>query len=97
MDNLESLTNENITPIDDLIFYRWCTIVLISKRNSGKTTLIKNLMFNICNNNNYNAVFIFSETAQYEKDEWSYVDDFYKTDEIQEKINKMIEYQQQQL
>jgi hypothetical protein len=97
MDNLETLNNNNITNINDLIFYQWGTLVIISKRNSGKTVLIKNLILNICNNFQYNAIFLFSETGFLEKDEWSYVDEFYKTDDIEEKVGKILEYQKIQL
>ena len=44
MDNLKTLDNTNITDIDLLKFYQWGTLVIISKRNSGKTVLIKNLI-----------------------------------------------------
>jgi hypothetical protein len=69
MDNLETLNNDNITDINNLEFYKWGTLVIISKRNSGKTVLIKNLILNICNNFQYNAIILFSETGFLEKDE----------------------------
>ena len=97
MDNLETLNNNNITDINELKFYQWGTLVIISKRNSGKTVLIKNLILNICNNFQYNAIFLFSETGFLEKDEWSYVDEFYKTDDIEEKVGKILEYQKIEL
>ena len=85
MDNLKTLDNTNITDIDLLKFYQWGTLVIISKRNSGKTVLIKNLILNICNNFQYNAIFLFSETGYLEKQEWAYVDEFYNTDQIDDK------------
>ena len=97
MDNLNKLTNDDLTHIDDLEFYKWSTIVIISRRGSGKTTLIKNLMFNLCNKHDYNCVIVFSETAEYEMDEWAYADKFYKTDEIEEKVTKIMDYQKTEL
>jgi F0F1-type ATP synthase beta subunit len=97
MDNLNELTNTSITPIDILKFYQWATLVIISRRGSGKTVLIKNLMHNICGNYTYNCIFVFSETAHLEKDEWSYIDKFYSTDELEDKVSKIIEYQKNEL
>ena len=97
MDNLKTIDNNNITDINNLKFYQWGTLVIISKRNSGKTVLIKNLILNICNNFQYNAIFLFSETGYLEKQEWAYVDEFYNTDQIDDKQGKIIDYQKKEL
>ena len=80
--------------IDELEFKINSTFLVVSKRNSGKSILVKHILKNLCENHEVSNIILFSETASYET-EYDFIDKKYIIDGIDEnKIEKIIKYQQ---
>jgi hypothetical protein len=59
---------EKVYNIDELKFNINTTFLICSKRNSGKSVLVMDLLKNLCENHEINNIILFSETAHYEKE-----------------------------
>ena len=58
----------NVHSISDINFVKNAFILLSSKRRSGKTVLLKNILLNIMNNNYIHFIILFSKTSDITKD-----------------------------
>lgn len=73
------------------------TTVLASKRNSGKTVTVINLIYNFLNDYDFDYYIMMSNTAEFlEEYDWMDKQFIYKWDDnVDTRINKLIEYQKQ--
>lgn len=60
--------------IDNLDLKQFCTIVIASKRYSGKTMLVRNIIKYMFDNYTFNNIIIFSKTAHISK-EYDYINE----------------------
>lgn len=81
-----------INKIDDLDLKQHSSNIIISKRNSGKTKLVLNLIKYYFDKYNYDIIYLFSKTALFNKD-WSFIDKKYISDLDENILQKIIKYQ----
>lgn len=84
----------NITEIE---IKQFCTIVIASKRNSGKSKLVLNILKYMFEKYDFHNIFIFSKTAEFNED-WKWVDKKYINSEIDDNIiYNIINYQKKNI
>lgn len=71
------------------------TVVLASKRNSGKSKLVLNLIYNLVSNYSFDYIICFSDTAHFLED-YKFLDKKFIMPLSDEKIIKILNYQEQQ-
>ena len=64
---------EKIYKISDVVFPRHPFILIASARRSGKTVIMRDIVFNLLKQYEYDAIILFSETAYFEQ-EYSFLD-----------------------
>ena len=90
----ESKNEENNIKIDKPPHLKINTrTLLISKSGSGKSVLLKQLLYNLLNDYEIHQVFLFSETALFE-DEYNFIPKKCIMEYDAKKIKKIFEYQQ---
>ena len=100
--NLENKNNinfdTNVKSIEDLDIKQHAFIVICSKRASGKSVLLKNLVKDLLDKYEYDLILMFSETAHLQND-FSFIpkEQIFKTDDLEEKLEKLLKIQEKNL
>ena len=83
-----------IKSIEDLDIKEGSFILVASKRCSGKSVLVRHLVKHLLDTYDYQAILLFSETADLNED-YNFVEScfIYKTSQIEEKIKKILDIQ----
>lgn len=90
--------NIKIHSIEDLNILQGSFTVICSKRASGKSCLMRNLVKHLLDVHEYNIIIMFSETCQFNND-WSFLDKnlIFKTSQMEEKIEKILKIQEKNI
>lgn len=72
------------------------TIVVTSKRNTGKSVIVQNLCYKLTNDFVYYSIILFSSTAHLEE-EWNFCTAIYKDSDLDEKLQKIFDYQEKHI
>ena len=88
-------TNIKLNQINDLDIKQHSFILLTSKRASGKTVLLLDLIKNLCDKYEYDFIVMFSESAKFLK-EYDFLDKsfIYRTEEMEDKLKKILQIQE---
>lgn len=89
------MESQKVYQIEDLDVKQHSFILIASKRCSGKSVLVRNLVKHLLDLYEYSAILLFSETAELNKD-YNFIDKsfIYKTSQIEEKLNKLLKIQE---
>ena len=82
--------------VDDLNLKQHTTNLIINKRASGKKKLVLNLIKYYIDKYDYNYIYLFSKTGEFNED-WNFLDNKYKDDLTDEKLDNIIEFQKKQI
>ena len=90
--------NLKIYSIDELDFRQHSMILLASKRMSGKTIMVQNLIKYFLNKYDFDIILMISDTARFTKD-YDFIDKdlIFKTDEMEDKISKILKIQEKNI
>lgn len=88
--------NTNILNVSDLDLKQNSFILILWKRNSGKTILTRNIIYELIQKNDYDFILLFWETANFNKD-YSFINEKYifKFSELNKKIWKLLKIQEE--
>ena len=102
MENINNDTNNNKFQFDtkvydtqDIDFKIPCKIVIISKSNSGKSTIVNNIIYNLINKNPgvFNNIYVLSETAwDNDLNDYSYINTKFRKRYTEENMAKIFDY-----
>ncbi len=77
--------------IDELDFKQGAFFLITSKRASGKSVLVRDLLKNLFDKYNFDFIVLFSDTAKFNGDDDFINNEFISTtDEIEEKLDKIL-------
>lgn len=82
-----------VKKLEDLDLFKFGFYLICSKRNSGKTVLVRNLIKVLTDQYDYDFIISFSDTIDFYKDEWSFITKNYESEEIDEICEKILTYQ----
>jgi len=84
---------QEILKINDLDLIQHSFTLICSKRNSGKSVLTKNIVYNLYNKFDYDSIFIFSETSTFTGD-YDFIpkECHFKFKNIDNQIKKIMNY-----
>ena len=87
--------NLKVYSIEELDFKQHSFFLITSKRNSGKSFLVKNLIKILFDKYEYSFVVLFSDTAKFNED-YNFLDQnfIFTTDMIEEKLYKILKIQE---
>ena len=90
--------NLNVQSIESLNIAQHSFIVICSKRCSGKSVLVKNLVKDMLDKYEYDLILIFSETAHLQ-DDFNFIapEQMFRTDDLEEKIHKILKIQEKNI
>ena len=86
--------NNKVFTVEEIDFKLGSFNLLASKRCSGKSVLVRNIIKHLLDLYSYSAIILFSETAELNED-YNFIDKcfIYKTNQIEEKLNKILKIQ----
>lgn len=85
------------TTVHDIpILKKDTTVLICSKRNSGKSKLVLNLIKDFINNYHFNYIVLFSDTAQF-LDDYKFIDKKFIMPLENDRIVKILDYQEKQI
>lgn len=89
------MESNNIYTIEELDIKQHSFILITSRRCSGKSVIVRNLVKNLLDLYDFNVMILFSETAELNND-YNFIDKsfIYKTSQIEEKLNKLLKIQE---
>ena len=90
--------NTNVQSIENLKIAQHSFIVICSKRCSGKSVLVKNLVKDMLDKYEYQLIIMFSETAHLQ-DDFNFIapEQMFRTDDLEEKIGKILKLQEKNI
>ena len=89
------MENQNkVYSVEELDLKEGSFNLVASKRCSGKSVLVRNMVKHLLDLHEYNAIILFSETAELNED-YNFIEKsfIYKTSQIEEKLNKILKIQ----
>ncbi|KAL4436491.1 hypothetical protein ABPG74_003057 [Tetrahymena malaccensis] len=89
-------SNLAIKQIQNLDIKQHSTIVVTSKRATGKSVLVQNLCYKLIQDYEYHSMIMFSSTAHLEE-EWSFMNVIFNDDELDDKLQKLFDYQEKNI
>jgi len=91
---MENFYNTDVFSIDKLEFVKYAFILIASKRRSGKSVVVSNIVKNLLNNHTINHIVLISNTADITSD-YDFIDkkNTYNYDKADEIIDSIIKYQ----
>jgi hypothetical protein len=94
--SLESIKEIKLKDFD---FKQDSTFLLCSKRGTGKTVLVIDLLKVLISKHKYNSIFLFSKTANFSiKNDWTFIDKKYIFDDIDEDIiQEIVDHQKKRI
>ena len=93
--NEEVKENLKVYSIDELDIKQGAFILITSKRASGKSVLVRDLIKNLFDKFSYDFMVLFSDTAKFNGDYDFIKSEFiFTTDEIEEKLDKILKIQE---
>jgi len=83
--------NQKIYSVDELDIKQHAFILITSKRASGKSVLVRNLIMHLLDKYEYDVIIMFSDTAKF-TDDYNFIDKdmIYKTDQLEEKLLQIL-------
>ena len=92
-DSIAAQSGNKILKLDNLNLINNSFILIVSKRNSGKTVLTKNLIYVLYQKYNYDSIILFSETAHFNTD-YNFLPKncVFKFNKIEQQIKKILDY-----
>lgn len=88
----------NVIKPDDIDIKQNSFILLISKRNSGKTVLTRWLIYSLTEKYNFSSIFLFSNTAEFNSDYWFLKKWQIKTfDKFENTMEKIMNHQKERI
>ena len=92
-DSIAAQSGNKILKLNNLNFINNSFILIVSKRNSGKTVLTKNLIYVLYQKYNYDSIILFSETAHFNTD-YNFLPKncVFKFNKIEQQIKKILDY-----
>lgn len=96
--NKNIFTNEKVYSIDELEIKQHSFCLITSKRASGKSVLVRHLIKYMFEKYEYDVIMMFSDTSQF-TDDYKFIDKnlMFKTDELEEKIAKVLKIQEKNI
>ena len=90
--------NNKVLRVDDLELKQHSFILIASKRASGKTVLIRNILKYLLDKYEYDFIILFSDTAKFNGD-YKFIDEklIFKTDELEDKIGRLLKIQEKNI
>ena len=90
--------NIKVYSIEELDVLQGNFTVICSRRASGKSLLMRNLVKHLLDIHEYNVIIMFSETCNFNKD-WEFLDKnlIFKTDQMEDKIEKILKMQEKNI
>ncbi len=96
---MEEFKQENkIYSVNELEFKQHSFVLLASKRMSGKTVMVQNLIKYFLDKYDFDTILMISDTAKFTKD-YDFIDKdlIFKTDEMEDKIKKILQIQEKNI
>ena len=92
-DSIAAQSGNKILKLNNLNLINNSFILIVSKRNSGKTVLTKNLIYVLYQKYNYDSIILFSETAHFNTD-YNFLPKncVFKFNKIEQQIKKILDY-----
>ena len=97
-ENIENKNNLKVYNIEDLDLKQGSFTVIVSKRCSGKSVIMRNIVKHLLDIHDYDVILMFSETCQFNND-WSFLDKnlIFKTLDMENKIEKILKIQEKNI
>ena len=90
--------NNNALSIEQLDLKQHAFILIASKRQTGKTVFLRNLIKYYIDKYEFDVIILFSDTARF-TDDYKFLDQnlIYKTDELESKLSKILKIQEKNI
>ena len=94
----KNIDNLKVYNINELDFKQHTFFLLTSKRASGKSVLVRDLIKNLFDKYNYDFIVLFSDTARF-NDDYNFIKNefIFTTDDIEEKLGKILKIQEKNI
>ena len=94
-ENIEKINNTKIYTIEELKIKQDSMIVITSRRNSGKSVLMRNLIKHMLDIYEFSFIMLFSDTGHF-NDDYSFIDKnlIFNSDKLDEVIGKVLKIQE---
>ena len=94
----ENKINLNVLSIEQLDLKQHSFILIASKRQTGKTIFLRNLIKYFIDKYEFDVIILFSDTAKFTND-YNFLDPnlIYKTDDLENKISKILKLQEKNI
>ena len=95
---MENVNNLNCLTVEELKIKQYAFILIASKRQSGKTVMLRHLIKYYIDTFDFQLIIIFSDTAKFNGD-YTFLDQnfIYKTEELEDKLSKILSIQEKNI
>ena len=97
-ENVVKVENNKLYNIEDLDLKQHSFILISSKRMSGKSVFVRHLLKYFFDKYEFDVIVLFSDTAKFNED-YNFINPnlIYKTDELEQKIEKILKIQEKNI